>query len=437
MPIPTVVELNLPVLQELARAERTTAELESLMASRFGLTDEERNRRKAADLLVPTFLNRILWSVGAWLGDAGLVEKARKQNGKTVYAVTQAGRSVETSPPASITHEWLCEYSPAFAAKYANRSRNKPNIPTSPTTIPEPDRPAQGPYSYGIDNILSDGCFAPRAQIESALKQLSEKHNIVLQGPPGTGKTWLAKRLGYALLGEKNHDRVLCIQFHPSMSYEDFVRGIRYSESGRLELVDGVFCQITDRARRQPEQKFVLVIEEINRGNPAQIFGELLTLIEHDKRGPKETLRLAYPRPGEAPFFVPENLYIVGTMNLADRSLALMDFALRRRFAFVSLEPCFDRQWKDWCTFKGMPRDFADRIAQRLGKLNQAIQGDHSLGRQFLIGHSFVTPKTTRPPVNWDEWFGEVVNFEISPLLHEYWYEDPAAADNYVKDLLQ
>ena len=177
--------------------------------------------------------------------------------------------------------------------------------------------------------------------MEAALALLRRKKNLVLQGPPGTGKTWLAKRLGYALLGARDTRRMTAVQFQPSLSYEDFVRGWRPDGEGGLLLADGVFLEVVDAAREQPEQDFVLVIEEINRGNPAQIFGELLTLLEADKRHEDEALRLAYPRPEiqNERVHVPPNLYVIGTMNLADRSLALVDLALRRRFGFKTLKP--------------------------------------------------------------------------------------------------
>ncbi len=192
---------------------------------------------------------------------------------------------------------------------------------------------------YSMDSILEEGCFLDREELVKILDRLRAKKNLILQGPPGTGKTWLSKRLAFALLGEKDDSRVRGVQFHPNLSYEDFVRGWRPEGDGKLALVDGPFMEMVGAAKEKPAAKYVMVIEEINRGNPAQIFGEMLTLLEGDKRTPGEALELCYSRGKGERIFIPANLYIIGTMNIADRSLALVDLALRRRFAFISLEP--------------------------------------------------------------------------------------------------
>ncbi|WP_246763320.1 AAA family ATPase [Rhizobium sp. 007] len=158
----------------------------------------------------------------------------------------------------------------------------------------------------------------------------------------------LWRRRRYALIGARDHQRLTAVQFQPTLSYEDFVRGWRPDGSKGLQLVDGVFLDAVAAARADPQTPHVLVVEEINRGNPAQILGEMLTLIEDGKRSPAEALRLAYPRTIDERVYVPENLYLIGTMNLADRSLALVDLALRRRFSFVSLSPQFNETWKRW-----------------------------------------------------------------------------------------
>ena len=291
---------------------------------------------------------------------------------------------------------------------------------------------------YSVDDIVGEGCFLERATLELILEQWRVKKNLILQGPPGTGKTWLAKRLAFALIGSRSPDRVRPLQFHPNLSYEDFVRGWRPSSAtnGRLDLVDGPFLTAVEDAGNEPARDFVVVIEEINRGNPAQIFGEMLTLLEADKRTPDEALALSYPKPKHERVHIPDNLYVVGTMNVADRSLALVDFALRRRFAFVDLEPSFGDLWRRWVSERcGLDAEFLDDIARRLTTLNQTISSDDLLGPQFRVGHSVVTPSNeiTNPL----QWFTRVVETEIGPLLDEYWFDDIDKARSAKEDLLK
>ncbi len=293
------------------------------------------------------------------------------------------------------------------------------------TVTAEATVPSQS-EKYTVQNIIGEGCFFDLPRLEVMLHRLRTKQNLILQGPPGTGKTWLAKRLAYALIGSKDDSKVRPVQFHPNLSYEDFVRGWRPQGNGQLELVDGPFLQVVEDARSHPNNDYVIVIEEINRGNPASIFGEMLTLLEADKRNPDEALALAYPRkPGER-VYIPPNVYVIGTMNLADRSLAMVDLALRRRFAFFDLEPMLNDTWREWVNEQcGIENAFLDGIAQRIDALNEEIAADRNLGRQFRIGHSFVTPPPGTSIEDPDEWFAQVVETEIVPPLHEYWFDDP------------
>ncbi len=306
----------------------------------------------------------------------------------------------------------------------------------------EPEDITTGPIDYTIDSIVEDGCFLPRETLVRALDRLEAKKNLILQGPPGTGKTWLAKRLAYALIGRKDKDdyqRVRPIQFHANMSYEDFVRGYRPGLESRLELVNGPFMTLIDDAKADPSNKYIMVIEEINRGNPAQIFGEMLTLLEADKRNEGEGLQLAYTPPDKPSerVHIPENVYVIGTMNVADRSLALVDFALRRRFAFLDLEPEIGPVWRAWCADNCEVEDnFLTGIEGRIKALNQAIEDDTTLGKQFRVGHSVVTP-AQGTPMN-TAWFRDVVETEIKPLLTEYWYDAQGAktVDEHVRNLV-
>ena len=293
---------------------------------------------------------------------------------------------------------------------------------------------------YSVEDILKDGCFLERGEIDRLLDRLRTKKNLILQGPPGTGKTWLAKRLAFALMGQKDDSKVRAVQFHPNLSYEDFVRGWRPTGEGKLSLADGVFMEAIKAASKDPSSKFVVVIEEINRGNPAQIFGELLTLLEAGKRTPNEALELCYPDADgkRRPVHIPENLYVVGTMNIADRSLALVDLALRRRFAFVGLEPRLGQVWRDWvvkdCAVD--PGLVAD-IERRIAELNDQIATDARLGKQFRIGHSYVTPAHRLEAGDTKKWFQQVVETEIGPLLDEYWFDAPDEAQKAIARLTQ
>jgi 5-methylcytosine-specific restriction enzyme B len=288
---------------------------------------------------------------------------------------------------------------------------------------------------YSIDNILADGCFIEREEVQSILDRLRTKKNLILQGPPGTGKTWLARRLAFALIGEKSDHKVRAVQFHPNLSYEDFVRGWRPGGDGTLVMSDGPFLEMVERAKAHPETKYAVVIEEINRGNPAQIFGELLTLLESDKRNPEEALELTY---GNKKVYIPSNLYVIGTMNLADRSLALVDLALRRRFAFIDLSPSLGTPWLDWSIENSkLPSTFLKTVRDRIDALNVEITADATLGKQFCLGHSFVTPRSDDETEDPASWFEQVVRTEIGPQLDEYWFDAPEKARAACTKLLE
>ncbi len=326
---------------------------------------------------------------------------------------------------------WLAR--PYWVEKYGVKPETI--IPISAPIAPiaaEEEEIGEEEYLYGIEDIIADGCFLASDELTEILNRWRSKKNLILQGPPGTGKTWLAKRLGFALVGSNDREtvrsRLRVVQFHPSLAYEDFVRGWRPKGEGRLELVDGIFMQAIDAAKSEPDREFVLVIEEINRGNPAQIFGEMLTLLEATKRHPSEEIELAYRKePGER-IHIPSNLYVIGTMNVADRSLAIVDLALRRRFAFVDLEPRLGDVWRAWCTQRGIESGMLVEIESRINELNAEIAAAITLGPQFCIGHSYVTPDADASIADGPAWFRARIETEIGPLLDEYWYDTPQTA---------
>ncbi|MCP5299077.1 MAG: AAA family ATPase [Chromatiaceae bacterium] len=326
---------------------------------------------------------------------------------------------------------------PYFAKRYGAVA--KPAVSDELETEEESEEDASLP-SYTVDNILEEGCFLAREALDSALARIVSKKNLILQGPPGTGKTWLAKKLAYALIGSRDRKatrgRLRIVQFHPSLSYEDFVRGYRPAGGG-LELVDGIFLEAVQAASAEPDRPHVLIIEEINRGNPAQVFGEMLTLLEDSKRSSQEAIELAYRREEGETVFIPKNLHVIGTMNIADRSLALVDLALRRRFAFVNLEPQLNEAWQSWCKDRGLDDAVISMIEQRMRVLNEEIAADRSLGPQYQVGHSYVTPLEGAMLADGGQWFRDVALTEIVPLLEEYWFDAPDKVDAVRGKLLE
>lgn len=269
---------------------------------------------------------------------------------------------------------------------------------------------------YDKNDFLNE-VFIEEEKYNSIVSVLEKKKNIILEGAPGVGKTFMAKRLAYSIIGRKDKNQVQLIQFHQSYSYEDFIEGFRPTENG-FKLEKGLFYKICKKAESNPKEKYYLIIDEINRGNLSKIFGELLMLIESDKRG--DELTLAY---SELPFSVPSNLFIIGLMNTADRSLALIDYALRRRFSFIRIEPAFDSP-KFIKTFNDkFDQDF-NKIIEIIKKINEAIEDDKSLGSGFKIGHSYFCPDIKDRKGNKRD-IEDIITYEIIPLLEEYWYDNP------------
>lgn len=269
---------------------------------------------------------------------------------------------------------------------------------------------------YGSDKFL-DEVYISEKDYSTLVELVKNKKNLIVQGAPGVGKTFMAKRLAYSIMGVKNPERVMMVQFHQSYSYEDFVMGYRPSKEG-FELRYGTFYNFCKNAQDDDENDYFFIIDEINRGNLSKIFGELFMLIENDKRGEKNKIQLLY---SDESFFIPKNVYIIGLMNTADRSLAMLDYALRRRFAFFDLKPGFDSDgFKDYRS--ELSDDSFDKLIEVMKELNQEIKDDDSLGEGFRIGHSYLCNIKAE---NVGERLNYIVEYELIPLLKEYWFDEP------------
>lgn len=272
-------------------------------------------------------------------------------------------------------------------------------------------------YIYKEDE---DKPFILEEEFLQTVDLLKKKKNIILQGPPGVGKTFIARKIAYHMMGYQNNSQIEMVQFHQSFSYEDFIQGIKPTKNG-FESKNGIFYSFCQRAHAHPDKMFFFIIDEINRGNLSKIFGELLMLIEHDKRKEKFALKLTYAEDEADKFFVPENLYIIGTMNTADRSLAIVDYALRRRFAFITLKPNYKEQFEKFLKSKGVSDLLINHIVSSISQVNRKISDDLNLGLGFEIGHSYFCSFQN----GYDEkvWYNSVIEFEIKPLLEEIWFD--------------
>lgn len=276
---------------------------------------------------------------------------------------------------------------------------------------------------YTIEDALQ-GLFMTKPQLQEILDSLAQRKNLILEGPPGVGKTFIARRIAWALIGRKAKDNVEFVQFHQSYSYEDFIQGFRPTPNGGFELRNGVFHRFCERAAASDEPH-VFIIDEINRGNLSRIFGELMLLIEADKRGPDYAVPLTYSQDGER-FHVPENVHVLGMMNTADRSLAMVDYALRRRFVFVTLKPAYgSERFTQVLLEAGVDEAVVQLIDQRFRALNQSIRDDiQNLGPGFEIGHSYFVPSGEGTSLD-EQWYRSIVRTQVLPLLREYWFDRP------------
>ncbi|MDR0913055.1 MAG: AAA family ATPase, partial [Methanobrevibacter sp.] len=292
---------------------------------------------------------------------------------------------------------------------------------------------------YTKEDFLNEVVFLEK-DYDKLVNLLKRKKNIILQGSPGVGKSFISKKLAYSIIGAKDENRVEFVQFHQNYSYEDFIQGYRPTEKG-FELKYGIFYNFCMKAIHNPDKDYFFIIDEINRGNISKIFGELMMLIEEDKRGEKFGIHLTYSDEGPK-FYVPENLYIIGMMNTADRSLAIIDYALRRRFVFCLISPLFDEDsdiFKEYLINNNVSSDLATKITERFKNLNKKIIEDENLGYGFRIGHSYFCGKGREAEngVFKDElWYKSIIKYEIEPLLNEYWFDELKCAEEEIDKLL-
>ncbi|MFA7169393.1 MAG: AAA family ATPase [Candidatus Paceibacterota bacterium] len=299
--------------------------------------------------------------------------------------------------------------------------RNEPGVPLE---------------KYSKKDALN-GLFLEDDEFDDILRLVEYKKNIILQGPPGVGKTFVAKRIAFASMGIKDVSQVQMIQFHQSYSYEDFIQGYRPAENGAFELKNGIFFEFCNKARRDKENKYFFIIDEINRGNLSKIFGELMMLMEKDKRGEEFEIPLAYSENQDDKFHIPKNVYFIGTMNTADKSLAMVDYALRRRFCFIFLEPKFGKKFRKYLEEHGVSSTLAGKIIERISELNDDIKNEaKNLGKSYMIGHSYFCPDGNARRYG-NEWYKDIVKNEIGPLLEEYWFDEGEKVQRAIERLIE
>ena len=358
-------------------------------------------------------------------GDVIYIKKMEELSSPIPYSEIQTNPILKKSEPVmnrcqgSIFHLEQEEYEEVM------RLIRRDN-PTPTVDIKDENSPVYPPYS---DQDFLQQVFMSADELKTLKSLLLRKKNLIFQGAPGVGKTFAAKRLAYAIMGEQDNSRVKQIQFHQNYSYEDFMMGYKPDPEGGFKLTRGIFYDFCKHAEMDSEKPYFLIIDEINRGNMSKIFGELLQLIETDYRN--EYIQLPY---NKEQFAVPSNLYIIGMMNTADRSLAMIDYALRRRFCFYKMQPAFRSQ--GFRSFQAqLNSPLLNKVIEQVKKLNEVIKSDASLGEGFEIGHSYFCGLKAGNDLA--SRINEIVRYDIIPMLEEYWFDDPKTLKEQADRLLE
>ncbi|HLN35398.1 MAG TPA: AAA family ATPase, partial [Nitrososphaeraceae archaeon] len=261
---------------------------------------------------------------------------------------------------------------------------------------------------------LSQSIFISEQKLKNIQQLLKEKKQVIFYGPPGTSKTFVAKKFSeYFVNGKKENIEI--VQFHPSYSYEDFIEGIKPRLSIEGEATGfikqpGILKNLVDKCIKNPNENFVLIIDEINLGNISKIFGELIYLLEYRN----EKVRLTYS-PNEE-FYIPNNLYIIGIMNSADRSIAFVDYALRRRFYFIDFYPDAENEdiLKKWFIKNRIKEYYQNNVLEMMREIN--IEISNKLGREYQIGYSYFMHSLDYEKVK------RIIDYAIIPLVEQYFF---------------
>ncbi|WEV66793.1 AAA family ATPase [Bifidobacterium sp. ESL0769] len=360
----------------------------------------------------------------------GLAAIDQPNNSYAYYSVLCLGQSVAKHRHG--TYAWKLRPEVMEALKnmdlssyplYADKPETSTESESSPISKAEVE-------PYGDKDFLDD-VFLTSDDLGELKGLLERKKNVILQGAPGTGKTFAAKRLAWDMLGCKDDGHIKFVQFHQNTSYDEFVYGYRPTDDGNgFKMVPGVFVEFVREAIAHPDESYFFIIDEINRANISKVFGELLMTIEEDHRGPDESVTLTV---SQEPFYVPENLYIIGMMNTADRGLALIDYALRRRFAFFTMKPALDnKKFQEQLAKRDDSRLTA--LVEAVRSLNRDIAEDDALGEGFCIGHSYFCENNDGDD---DNFARSIARYELIPLIQEYWFDNKDKVDTESNKLLE